>query len=89
LPAAELFPETSAAVERSGPARDDRGVTETTVVLVLVIVTALAFDFTNGFHDTANAMATSIATNARRPGFAARRARGAGQRRVTAVSPPC
>jgi inorganic phosphate transporter, PiT family len=64
---AELFPETSAAVERSGPARDDRGVTETTVVLVLVIVTALAFDFTNGFHDTANAMATSIATNALRP----------------------
>ncbi|WP_432968526.1 anion permease [Dactylosporangium sp. CA-233914] len=41
--------------------------TETTVVLVLVIVTALGFDFTNGFHDTANAMATSIATNALRP----------------------
>ncbi|WP_327011971.1 hypothetical protein [Dactylosporangium sp. NBC_01737] len=34
--------------------------TETTVVLILVIVTALGFDFTNGFHDTANAMATSI-----------------------------
>ncbi|MEV4510222.1 inorganic phosphate transporter [Dactylosporangium sp. NPDC049525] len=41
--------------------------TETTVVLILVIVTALGFDFTNGFHDTANAMATSIATNALRP----------------------
>ncbi|MEV0564522.1 inorganic phosphate transporter [Dactylosporangium sp. NPDC050588] len=41
--------------------------TETTVVLVLVIVTALGFDFTNGFHDTANAMATSIATRALRP----------------------
>ncbi|MER7009516.1 inorganic phosphate transporter [Dactylosporangium sp. NPDC000555] len=41
--------------------------TETTVVLVLVIVTALGFDFTNGFHDTANAMATSIATKALRP----------------------
>jgi PiT family inorganic phosphate transporter len=26
------------------------------IVLVLVVVTALAFDFTNGFHDTANAM---------------------------------
>jgi phosphate/sulfate permease len=26
----------------------------------MVVVTALAFDFTNGFHDTANAMATSI-----------------------------
>ena len=34
------------------------------VIVVLVIVTALAFDFTNGFHDTANAMATSIATGA-------------------------
>jgi inorganic phosphate transporter, PiT family len=34
---------------------------------VLVVVTALAFDFTNGFHDTANAMATSIATGALRP----------------------
>ncbi|GAA3712778.1 hypothetical protein GCM10023082_08170 [Streptomyces tremellae] len=32
-----------------------------------MIVTALAFDFTNGFHDTANAMATSIATGALRP----------------------
>ena len=31
-------------------------------VLVLVVITALAFDFTNGFHDTGNAMATSIAT---------------------------
>lgn len=30
----------------------------------LVIVAALAFDFANGFHDTANAMATSIATDA-------------------------
>jgi PiT family inorganic phosphate transporter len=32
-----------------------------------VVVTALGFDFTNGFHDTANAMATSIATGALRP----------------------
>lgn len=37
------------------------------VLLLLVIVTALGFDFTNGFHDTANAMATSIATKALRP----------------------
>ncbi|MCA2205630.1 inorganic phosphate transporter [Nocardia rosealba] len=37
------------------------------VVLLIVIVTALAFDFTNGFHDTANAMATSIATGALKP----------------------
>ncbi|MEU1985929.1 inorganic phosphate transporter [Nocardia sp. NPDC019395] len=37
------------------------------LILLIVIVTALAFDFTNGFHDTANAMATSIATGALRP----------------------
>jgi PiT family inorganic phosphate transporter len=42
-------------------------VTAATVVLVLVVITALGFDFTNGFHDTANAMATSIATGALRP----------------------
>ncbi|KUH64426.1 inorganic phosphate transporter [Mycolicibacterium novocastrense] len=37
------------------------------IVLVLLITTALAFDFTNGFHDTGNAMATSIATGALKP----------------------
>jgi len=36
-------------------------------LVVLVIITALLFDFTNGFHDTANAMATSIATGALPP----------------------
>ena len=36
-------------------------------MLTLVVVTALVFDFTNGFHDTGNAMATSIATGALRP----------------------
>ncbi len=36
-------------------------------VLALVVITALAFDFTNGFHDTGNAMATSIATGALPP----------------------
>jgi PiT family inorganic phosphate transporter len=36
-------------------------------LVAVVIVTALVFDFTNGFHDTANAMATSIATGALRP----------------------
>lgn len=39
----------------------------TMVVVVLVIITAVSFDFTNGFHDTANAMATSIATGALKP----------------------
>ena len=37
------------------------------ILLVLVVVTALCFDFTNGFHDTGNAMATSIATKALSP----------------------
>ena len=37
------------------------------VILVLLVATALAFDFTNGFHDTGNAMATSIATGALKP----------------------
>ncbi len=34
------------------------------LVLVIVVVTALAFDFTNGFHDTANVVATAISTRA-------------------------
>src|SRR3954468_21767893 len=37
------------------------------VVLWIVVGTALAFDFTNGFHDTANAVATSISTRAMAP----------------------
>ena len=37
------------------------------LIVAVVVATALAFDFTNGFHDTANAMATSIATGALRP----------------------
>ena len=37
------------------------------LVLVIVVATALAFDFTNGFHDTANAVATSISTRALAP----------------------
>ena len=37
------------------------------VVLVIVVATALAFDFTNGFHDTANVVATSISTRAMPP----------------------
>jgi len=37
------------------------------LIIVVVVVTALAFDFTNGFHDTANAVATSIATGALKP----------------------
>jgi len=40
------------------------------VIVVLVVIVALGFDFTNGFHDTANAMATTIATGALRPKIA-------------------
>ncbi len=39
----------------------------TDIVLVVVVLTALAFDFTNGFHDTANVVATSISTRAMAP----------------------
>lgn len=41
--------------------------TATIIVVVLTIALALFFDFTNGFHDTANAMATPIATGALKP----------------------
>jgi PiT family inorganic phosphate transporter len=37
------------------------------ITVILVIVVALVFDFTNGFHDTANAMATSVTTGALKP----------------------
>ncbi|MDX6689537.1 MAG: inorganic phosphate transporter, PiT family [Solirubrobacteraceae bacterium] len=37
------------------------------IILVIVVATALAFDFTNGFHDTANSVATSISTRALAP----------------------
>jgi PiT family inorganic phosphate transporter len=39
-------------------------------LLIIVVVTALGFDFTNGFHDTGNAMATSIASGALKPKIA-------------------
>lgn len=41
-----------------------------TIVAVIAIVLALAFDFVNGFHDTANAVATVIYTKALKPGVA-------------------
>jgi PiT family inorganic phosphate transporter len=40
------------------------------LVLVIVVATALVFDFTNGFHDTANVVATSISTHAMPPRIA-------------------
>src|SRR3984957_1206781 len=53
-------------IDRNIPGRDAMGVGNT-AILVLVVITALGFDFTNGFHDTGNAMATSIATKALEP----------------------
>lgn len=41
--------------------------TSTLFIVVVVVVTALIFDFTNGFHDSSNAMATSVATGAFTP----------------------
>jgi PiT family inorganic phosphate transporter len=41
-----------------------------TVLLVVIIVIALVFDYTNGFHDTANAIATSVSTRALTPRIA-------------------
>src|SRR5256885_5616165 len=40
------------------------------VLLVIVVIAALGFDFTNGFHDTANAVATSVSTRALSPRLA-------------------
>ncbi len=40
------------------------------VIIVIVVGTALAFDVTNGFHDTANVVATSISTRAMSPRLA-------------------
>ena len=40
------------------------------IIFVIVVATALAFDFTNGFHDTANVVATSISTRAMSPRLA-------------------
>ena len=45
----------------------DSSAVDLTLLVVLVIGLALLFDFTNGFHDTANAMATPIATGALKP----------------------
>jgi PiT family inorganic phosphate transporter len=46
-------------------------------LLVVTVVVALAFDFTNGFHDTANAVATSVSTRALSPKLAVIIAAGA------------
>lgn len=57
--------ERAGIVAASSVLPPDRG--SFVLILVLVVVGALAFDFTNGVHDTANAVATSIATGALKP----------------------
>src|SRR3954469_16627489 len=37
------------------------------ILTILIVIFALAFDFINGFHDTANSIATSVSTKALRP----------------------
>ena len=48
-------------------ALDQEHLSESAVLLWVTIAIAVAFDFTNGFHDTANAIATSISTRALSP----------------------
>ncbi|THF77338.1 inorganic phosphate transporter [Cohnella fermenti] len=38
-----------------------------TFIIVIIVLLALAFDFINGFHDTANAIASSVSTRALKP----------------------
>jgi PiT family inorganic phosphate transporter len=53
---------------RPSPANPSRKIlVEPILIVSLVVAIALFFDFTNGFHDTANAMATPIATGALKP----------------------
>jgi inorganic phosphate transporter, PiT family len=52
---------------RRGTGAYGRGMSSADIILALVVATAVSFDFTNGFHDTANAMATTIATGALKP----------------------
>jgi phosphate transporter family protein len=57
--------ERAGSIAASSVLRSNRG--SLLLILVLVVLGALAFDFTNGFQDTANAVATSIATGALKP----------------------
>jgi PiT family inorganic phosphate transporter len=55
-------------VERGDRSWYNRGVSSSNAfILTVVVIVGLGFDFTNGFHDSANAMATSIATGALKP----------------------
>src|SRR5205807_8915044 len=57
-------------VHPRGHRHQERLMHSSDVILVIVVATALAFDVTNGFHDTANVVATAISTRALSPRFA-------------------
>src|SRR5690625_3410938 len=61
------FIRVSIANSRRLSPTNERSLLEISLIVLLVIILALFFDFTNGFHDTANAMATPIATGALKP----------------------
>ena len=62
--------ETRGAPSARISCRELSSVDGVTAMLVFVLVLAVAFDYTNGFHDTANSIATSVATRALSPGWA-------------------
>ena len=67
-PRVEAITGESVRNRRTRPALGiEDSVSTTLFIVTMVIVTALFFDFTNGFHDSANAMATSVATGALKP----------------------
>ena len=55
-PAIRAGPHRGPPVHQTG-----NGMSATLFVVTVVVITALIFDFTNGFHDSSNAMATSVA----------------------------
>src|SRR5437016_3573573 len=50
--------------------RANTRMTSTIVIALLIVLVALAFDYTNGFHDAANSIATVVATRVLSPGVA-------------------
>jgi PiT family inorganic phosphate transporter len=65
--AAESAPPQAAILHRDGRAVPEQRGARMTLQLLAVLVLAVIFDYINGFHDTANAIATSVATRALRP----------------------
>src|SRR4051812_31786561 len=62
-----MRPRRSPTSSRASSSRTPEAAVQSDLILVIVVGAALAFDFTNGFHDTANVVATSISTRALPP----------------------